>query len=110
MKPCWGCRFALLFWLSPSLLAPADMLFREMTAKDTGINWVHVNAQSEHRYLPETIPPGVAIFDYDNDGRMDVLFVNTGESVFFHPAHPRERHFTTTTEMGHSRTLRSARA
>src|SRR5579864_1163700 len=64
----------------------ADSLFREISPRESGIDWVHVNARSERRYLPETIPPGVAIFDYDNDGRMDILLVNTGESTFFHPA------------------------
>ncbi|MGH9338065.1 MAG: CRTAC1 family protein [Acidobacteriota bacterium] len=49
---------------------------------------MHVNARSEQRYLPETVPPGVALFDYDKDGWMDIFFVNAGESDFFHPRHP----------------------
>ena len=64
------------------------MTFRQAPADKTGIRWSHVNARSDHRYLPETIPPGVAIFDYNNDGWMDILFVNTGESEFFHPERP----------------------
>ena len=67
---------------------PGDTLFREVSPRESGIEWLHVNAQSDRRYLPETIPPGVAMFDYDNDGRMDLLFVNTGESAFYHPAKP----------------------
>lgn len=62
--------------------------FRQATADKTGIQWSHINARSDRRYLPETIPPGVAIFDYNNDGWMDVLFVNTGESTFFQPKTP----------------------
>ncbi len=46
---------------------------------------MHVNAHSDERYLPETIPPGVAIFDYNGDGWMDIFFVNSGEAEFFHP-------------------------
>src|SRR2546426_3789084 len=63
-------------------------VFREAPPSESGIRWVHVNAHPDHRYLPETIPPGVAIFDYNNDGWMDLLFVNTGESTFFHPVVP----------------------
>jgi hypothetical protein len=43
---------------------------------------------SPSRYLPETEPPGVAIFDYNNDGNMDLLLVNTGTSAFNHPTRP----------------------
>jgi len=54
----------------------------------TGIHFVHDNAQSEHRYLPESMGPGVAIFDYDNDGWMDLYFTNSGPSDFFQPRQP----------------------
>ncbi|MFN7996857.1 MAG: CRTAC1 family protein [Bryobacteraceae bacterium] len=67
---------------------PGNVTFRQAPPGKTGIRWSHENAHSDHRYLPETIPPGVAIFDYNNDGWMDLLFVNTGESVFFHPKSP----------------------
>ncbi|MCU1276002.1 MAG: hypothetical protein JWO48_3433 [Bryobacterales bacterium] len=70
-------------------IAASDRVtFRQAMPDKTGIGWSHVNARSDHRYLPETIPPGVAILDYNNDGWMDILFVNTGESTFFHPKAP----------------------
>src|SRR4051812_14653566 len=87
MRPRSRYVFALLF-LAPLLPSSTGVIFREAPANTTGIHWVHNNGKSEHRYLPETIPPGVAIFDYNNDGRMDILLVNTGESVFFHPSAP----------------------
>jgi hypothetical protein len=59
--------------------------FREADPKQSGVLWVHDNAMSPQRYLPETEPPGVAIFDYNNDGNMDLLLVNTGDSIFYHP-------------------------
>ena len=62
--------------------------FRQIPPSASGITWVHTNAHSDHRYLPETIPPGVAIFDYNNDGLMDILFTDSGESAFFHPSKP----------------------
>ena len=65
-----------------------SVTFREALPIESGIKWVHANAHSEQRYLPETFPPGVAIFDYNDDGLMDILFVNSGETPFFHPATP----------------------
>ena len=62
--------------------------FREADPKQSGVTWVHDNAKSERHFLPETEPPGVAIFDYNNDGNMDLLFVNTGESSIYHPKAP----------------------
>jgi enediyne biosynthesis protein E4 len=40
---------------------------------------VQFNYQSSHtpkHYLPETMGAGVALFDYDNDGRLDIFLVN----------------------------------
>jgi hypothetical protein len=63
--------------------------FREADLKQSGITWVHDSGMSPQRYLPETEPPGVAIFDYNNDGKMDLLMVNAGDCVFYHPKTPR---------------------
>jgi enediyne biosynthesis protein E4 len=63
-------------------------LFREVPPSESGITWIHENARSNKRYLPETSGPGVALFDYNNDGRMDILLVNSGTSSFYTPASP----------------------
>src|SRR5689334_20243153 len=34
------------------------------------------NSPTLRKYLPETMSGGVAVFDYDNDGRLDIFFVN----------------------------------
>ncbi|HEY1804070.1 MAG TPA: CRTAC1 family protein [Terracidiphilus sp.] len=60
--------------------------FETWSAEKTGIGWKHDNALSPERYLPESMGPGVAIFDYDNDGWMDLYFVNSGPADFFQPA------------------------
>jgi hypothetical protein len=70
-----------------SLLAAAPM-FEEIPAAKSGIAWVHENAMSENRYLPETMGPGVAFLDYDNDGWMDIFMVNSGPSDFYQPKTP----------------------
>ena len=43
---------------------------------------------SPERYLPETMGPGVAFLDYDNDGWMDLYIVNSGPCDFFQPQAP----------------------
>jgi hypothetical protein len=43
---------------------------------------------SPERYLPETMGPGVAFLDYDNDGWMDIYMVNSGPCDFYKPDRP----------------------
>jgi hypothetical protein len=83
-------RVALLaVVLLPHTIYPSEgETFRESDPRESGVTWVHANAMSEKRYLPEAEPPGVGIFDYNNDGWMDLFLVNTGESVFFKPPKP----------------------
>src|SRR5215813_2498826 len=66
----------------------APVTFTEIAPKDSGITWVHDNAMSPQRYLPETVGSGCVFFDYDNDGWMDIYLVNSGPSDFFTPKTP----------------------
>lgn len=68
--------------------SPATPLFEEIPPSASGITWVHDNAMSEARYLPEALGPGCAFLDYDNDGWMDIYLVNSGPCDFFKPAKP----------------------
>src|SRR6266446_2711358 len=63
-------------------------LFREVAPLSSGIEWVHENAMSDNRYLPETLGPGCAFLDYDNDGWMDIYLVNGGPCDFWTPTKP----------------------
>src|SRR6478672_2957324 len=65
--------------------ATQDPLFEEIPSAHSGITWVHDNAVSDAHYLPETLGPGCAFLDYDNDGWMDIFLVNSGPSDFFKP-------------------------
>ena len=60
----------------------AAPLFEEVPPSVSGLTWVHENAMSANRYLPETMGPGIAFFDFDNDGWMDIFMVNSGASDF----------------------------
>jgi enediyne biosynthesis protein E4 len=62
--------------------------FTEVPASSSGISWVHVAGQSAEMYMPETVGPGCAFLDYDNDGWMDIYLVNSGPCDFFPPATP----------------------
>src|SRR5262252_1288083 len=70
-----------------ALLAPAAVTprFEEVPASASGIRWVHDNARSPARLLPESLGPGCAFLDYDNDGWMDLYLVNSGPSDFYKP-------------------------
>jgi hypothetical protein len=67
---------------------PVTPLFEEVLPSVSGITWVHNNAMSPDRFLPETLGPGCAFLDYDNDGWMDIYLVNSGPSDFFKPDKP----------------------
>jgi hypothetical protein len=69
-------------------LHAAGPAFEEIPSSTSGIAWVHDNAMSVKRYLPETMGPGVAFVDYDNDGWVDIFMVNSGESEFYQPKTP----------------------
>ena len=49
--------------------------FRDITQR-AGIHFLHNNGAFGKKYLPETMGPGVAFIDYDNDGWPDIFLVN----------------------------------
>jgi hypothetical protein len=55
--------------------ATSPVTFRDIT-QNAGIHFVHNNAAFGKKYLPETMGPGVAFIDYDNDGWQDIFVVN----------------------------------
>ena len=50
-----------------------------------GVDFVHVTGARGDKWMPETMGGGVAVIDYDSDGRPDLLFV----SGSFWPGDPR---------------------
>ncbi len=43
-----------------------------------GLDFTLQHSPTPHKYLIETMPGGVALLDYDNDGLLDILLVNGG--------------------------------
>ena len=81
----------LLFIVLSSAQKPTarpTVTFEEIPPSASKITWTHDNAHSPDRQLPETVGAGCAFLDYDNDGWMDIYFVNSGPSDFFTPAAP----------------------
>jgi hypothetical protein len=46
------------------------------TTSALGISFRNMASHTSRKYLLETMAPGVALFDYDNDGRLDIFVVN----------------------------------
>src|SRR3974377_807438 len=44
--------------------------------KPAGVKFDYKSSHTSKKYLIETMAPGVALFDYDNDGRLDIFVVN----------------------------------
>ncbi len=73
---------------SALLTASSLPAFEEILPAASGISWVHVSGQSPEMYMPETVGPGCAFLDYDNDGWMDIYVVNSGACDFYQPPTP----------------------
>ena len=61
--------------ISQAQSSEAGVTFQDVTAK-AGIHFVHNNGAFGKKFLPETVGPGVAFIDYDNDGWPDIFLVN----------------------------------
>src|SRR5215813_7868086 len=67
---------ALLF-VSPGFASPGqqNIQFTDITEK-AGITFKHTSSP-EKKYIVESMSGGVALLDYDNDGYLDIYFVNS---------------------------------
>jgi len=79
-------RAAVSPWLIAvcfAVAAQAQIQFRDITAQ-AGIRYTHNNGAFGKKWLPETMGPGCAFIDYDNDGYPDIILIN-GQDFQGHP-------------------------
>ncbi len=69
------CVSVSLWLMLLSVTANAQQHFRDVTAQ-AGIHFTHNNGAFGKKWLPETMGPGCAFIDYDNDGYPDIVLVN----------------------------------
>jgi hypothetical protein len=54
---------------------PHAAIFTDVTS-ELGLRFEYVASHTSRKYLIETMGSGLALFDYDNDGRLDIFVVN----------------------------------
>ena len=72
------CAVVSPWLITIALLTPVyaqRIQFRDIT-NQAGIHFLHNNGAFGKKYLPETMGPGCAFIDYDNDGWPDILLIN----------------------------------
>ncbi|MEN3337376.1 MAG: enediyne biosynthesis protein [Acidobacteriota bacterium] len=62
----------------PSQVAPA-VQFRNV-ADAAGLRFVHQHSPTPEKYYVESAPGGLAVFDYNGDGRPDIFFTNGAQT------------------------------
>src|SRR5262245_7244769 len=55
--------------------AKCPIQLRDVT-RQSGIKFIHTDGSSGRRYIVETVASGLALFDYNGDGKIDIYFLN----------------------------------
>jgi len=64
--------------ISTHASAPSTIRFEDIAQK-SGVHFVTENCPTPEKHQPETMPAGIALFDYDGDGLLDIYLVNGAE-------------------------------
>lgn len=81
-------RFLVLI-LGVGLLAAVPVIrFREVAAS-AGVSFVLENSPTDRKHMIETMPGGIAVFDFDGDGRPDIYFTNGAEIPSLEKSSPK---------------------
>jgi hypothetical protein len=69
-------RFTRRDFLNCAAMAAAAPMFEVKRLR--GIDFILQNSPTKRKFLIETMPGGIALFDYNNDGLLDIFMVNGG--------------------------------
>ena len=73
-----GVTVPLLLALCAFAPEPSPIRFQDIAAP-SGLHFVTENCPTPEKHQPETMPAGIALFDYDGDGLLDIYLVNGAE-------------------------------
>jgi hypothetical protein len=92
-------KYGLLFKQAARLVAGIGLLYGDPTqttainfadvAERAGISFVLANCPTESKFLIETMPGGVAVFDYNGDGKPDIYFTNGADVPSLNKTSPK---------------------
>jgi enediyne biosynthesis protein E4 len=74
----FAALLAILGWHRSPAAEAAKTYFEDVTSS-SGIRFVLANSASPQKHQIETMPGGVAVFDFDHDGLPDIFFANGAE-------------------------------
>lgn len=73
-----ACAAAAIFITGITATAPqaSPVHFTDVT-QESGIHFHHNAGKAGRKFLPETMGSGVAVFDFNGDSKLDLLFINS---------------------------------
>ncbi len=77
---------ALLIAAAPPTILPIRFV---NVAEQAGLSFILQNSPTDRKSMIETMPGGIAVFDYDGDGRPDIFFTNGADVPSLEKAAPK---------------------
>jgi len=88
MRSMAAAVFCILFATGLELAQTRPKVIFTDVLPQSGITFRHQNGASAEKYYIETMGAGCALIDYDNDGWLDIYFVQGSPTPAFHPDKP----------------------